>query len=68
MKFTVPVGVLSPEVTVAMKVTLAPKEIVLELAERLVSVAAGAELLDPPLPEEPLPTVGLAAPPPQPHR
>jgi hypothetical protein len=68
MKFTVPVGVVSPEVTVAVKVTLAPKEILLELAARPVVVAAGVVLLEPPLPEGPLPVVGLAAPPPQPHR
>lgn len=70
MKFTVPVGVPSPEVTVAVRVMLVPEAMLLEEADNFVVVTAGVVAPEPLLPpEELLPALlPLPLPPPQPHK
>jgi hypothetical protein len=67
-KFTVPVGVPPPEVTVAVKVTLLPEVMLLDEAATVVVVVAGVTLPPEPLPEDPLPLEEFPDPPPHAHR
>jgi hypothetical protein len=68
-KFTVPVGVPPPEVTVAVKVTLLPEVMLLDEAATVVVVVAGVTLPPEPLPpEDPFPLEEFPDPPPQAHR